>query len=355
MRRRLRRTAPSCTTRRAIRPANSTRNTRPEANSPPPAVCITGHVTHTLKAEGFDASEDGTGRGQPIICCHGTQDPDICYDHTHPLGRNSGQENAISYAIQAGALRTNPNSGPDGVGVQADHAYTLEARAEVQAVCFAENSLAEIRLEGGDGQRTGALSTGGGNPGQGTPMVAYGIPGNWIGRKPENGGNAVEPMHDVSPCQTKTDRHGVAYTVSLRGREGGATADLGDDVGNCLRASSGGGDKAHVLAPVAIGLDQELNGREELAGTLQRKGQGGFEGSVMTPAMQVRRLTPVECERLQGFPDGYSAIPWRKKPASECPDGPRYRALGNSWAVPNVRWIGERIQRECTRLNLDQT
>jgi site-specific DNA-cytosine methylase len=59
--------------------------------------------------------------------------------------------------------------------------------------------------------------------------------------------------------------------------------------------------------------------------------------------VKVRRLTPVECERLQGFPDGYTAIPWRKKTASECPDGPRYKALGNSWAVPVVRWIGARI------------
>ena len=67
------------------------------------------------------------------------------------------------------------------------------------------------------------------------------------------------------------------------------------------------------------------------------------DSNVVMPNMQVRRLTPIECERLQGFPDGYSAIPWRKKPASECPDGPRYKALGNSWAVPVVRWIGERI------------
>ena len=73
----------------------------------------------------------------------------------------------------------------------------------------------------------------------------------------------------------------------------------------------------------------------------------GQAGAYMVPttAMQGRRLTPVECEKLQGFPDNYTAIPWRKKPASECPDGPRYKALGNSWAVPNVRWIGERIQR----------
>ena len=60
-------------------------------------------------------------------------------------------------------------------------------------------------------------------------------------------------------------------------------------------------------------------------------------------AMQVRRLTPRECERLQGFVDDYTAIPWRGKPAADCPDGPRYRALGNSWAVPVVRWIGQRI------------
>jgi DNA (cytosine-5)-methyltransferase 1 len=59
-------------------------------------------------------------------------------------------------------------------------------------------------------------------------------------------------------------------------------------------------------------------------------------------AMAVRRLTPVECERLQGFPDNYTNIPWRKK--DESPDGPRYKALGNSWAVPVVAWIGKRIQ-----------
>lgn len=59
-------------------------------------------------------------------------------------------------------------------------------------------------------------------------------------------------------------------------------------------------------------------------------------------SMAVRRLMPVECERLQGFPDGYTNIPWRKKP--ESPDGPRYKALGNSWAVPVVAWIGRRIE-----------
>jgi site-specific DNA-cytosine methylase len=60
--------------------------------------------------------------------------------------------------------------------------------------------------------------------------------------------------------------------------------------------------------------------------------------------LSVRRLTPTECERLQGFPDGFTQIPYRNKPAEKCPDGPRYKALGNSMAVPVMRWIGERIQ-----------
>ena len=64
-------------------------------------------------------------------------------------------------------------------------------------------------------------------------------------------------------------------------------------------------------------------------------------------AMQVRRLTPVECERLQGFPDNYTDIKAKGKPT---PDGPRYKSLGNSWAVPVVRWIGSRIAQEVQRL-----
>ena len=59
--------------------------------------------------------------------------------------------------------------------------------------------------------------------------------------------------------------------------------------------------------------------------------------------MLVRRLTPLECERLQGFPDGHTLIRWKGRPAEECPDGPRYKAIGNSMAVPVMRWIGRRI------------
>lgn len=103
----------------------------------------------------------------------------------------------------------------------------------------------------------------------------------------------------------------VAQTIALRGREGGATAELGGDVAAALRASTGGGDKAHVMQDLVV-----------------------------------RRLTPVECERLQGFPDGHTDVPHRGKPAA---DSPRYKAIGNSKAVPVIRFVGARIQQELNK------
>ena len=102
-----------------------------------------------------------------------------------------------------------------------------------------------------------------------------------------------------------------------------------------------------VAQPVPYDLSQvtaPLNRQNRAPGdpchTLAR--DNAAHAAIFQP-MQVRRLTPVECERLQGFPDGWTAIPWRNKSASECPDGPRYKALGNSMAVPVMRWIGTRI------------
>jgi len=69
-----------------------------------------------------------------------------------------------------------------------------------------------------------------------------------------------------------------------------------------------------------------------------------FNGNYVINYPKVRKLTPVECERLQGFPDNYTRIAWRNKPAEQCPDTPRYMAIGNSMAVPVMRWIGSRIK-----------
>ena len=85
----------------------------------------------------------------------------------------------------------------------------------------------------------------------------------------------------------------------------------------------------------------------EVAPTLTARDMydGQASHTVQQQHMAVRRLTPLECERLQGFPDNYTKIPYRGKPAEKCPDGPRYKALGNSMAVPVMRWIGEGIQQ----------
>jgi DNA (cytosine-5)-methyltransferase 1 len=93
---------------------------------------------------------------------------------------------------------------------------------------------------------------------------------------------------------------------------------------------------------VAVQASQSGVRINETIGTLDAHYGSRRHNGVMA-GMQVRRLTPEECEALQGFPRGYTAIPWRGKPAEQCPDGPRYKALGNSWAVPNVAWIGRRI------------
>jgi DNA (cytosine-5)-methyltransferase 1 len=79
--------------------------------------------------------------------------------------------------------------------------------------------------------------------------------------------------------------------------------------------------------------------------TLCSRGDTPGGNAHLVPAVQsnwaVRRLTPIECERLQGFPDGYTLVPYRGKPAA---DGPRYKALGNSMACNVMRWLGRRIE-----------
>jgi DNA (cytosine-5)-methyltransferase 1 len=90
--------------------------------------------------------------------------------------------------------------------------------------------------------------------------------------------------------------------------------------------------------------DSRVNGPKDVANTVSANyGMGGGNTPLVQQPMAIRRLTPKECERLQGFPDDWTKIPYRNKPADQCPDGPRYKACGNSMAVPVMRWIGERI------------
>lgn len=162
--------------------------------------------------------------------------------------------------------------------------------------------------------------------------------------------NPRSSLLSYAPEIARCDATREAMTVALRGREGGATAELGGEVATSLRASSGGGDKPHVLTVEAAGYIGGFNGGMTGGNTVPTlQAQGGKDDRgirnpiIITHDISVRRLTPTECERLMGFPDGYTNIPWRGRPDS--PDGPRYKALGNSWAVPKFRWLGERIHR----------
>ena len=119
---------------------------------------------------------------------------------------------------------------------------------------------------------------------------------------------------------------------------------------NCNKGQRGGYICPTVLDRASFNQGQNaqyepLIEQTETCPTIVSRGPHEVQHSTIK-SIAVRRLTPVECERLQGFPDNYSQIPWKGKPADQCPDGPRYKACGNSMAVPVMRWIGERIQKQ---------
>lgn len=103
------------------------------------------------------------------------------------------------------------------------------------------------------------------------------------------------------------------------------------------RAGKPGGGKGPLIQDEISGTNES----EPIAGYHNLNDNTTAESGIDSV---VRRLTPLECERLQGFPDNHTRIPWKGKPAEECPDSLRYKACGNSMAVPVMRWLGERIE-----------
>lgn len=222
--------------------------------------------------------------------------------------------------IQAYGIRT-ANTSSNGWGIQEEATHTLDramgvAVAQVCPTLRAGGNAAGSAIQ--QDAESGLLLpvAFGGNRTSGsidiTPALLAQPGSGWKGDF-ESETFLVQPAHTllVKPnCSHAADKE-TYVTHSLRG-EG-------------FDASEDGTGRGTPLVPVC---------HVETMPTMTAGGPG---------SMAVRRLLPVECERLQGFPDGYTAIPWRGKPADQCPDGPRYKALGNSWAVPNVTWLGKRI------------
>ena len=140
-----------------------------------------------------------------------------------------------------------------------------------------------------------------------------------------------------------TGVHGVAIDVYNHKIDGQITATLTEACGG----TNTSGPKI-LTNPVAVDM-YNMSINEQTSQTLSSSASDiNHTGGTITNA-RVRRLTPVECERLQGFPDNFTNIPYRKK--EESPDGPRYKALGNSMAVPVMAWIGKRIQEVTDIIN----
>lgn len=198
--------------------------------------------------------------------------------------------------------------GPNGPGRDVDTCDSLIAHA--------------LRADGFDASEDGT--------GRGTPIVP-------IGYSETGQGWWTEGLAGLRAEPGGTPENIIAFSVKDHGADAGELAPT-------LRA--GTHDKSHANGGVmpAVAFHNNLardggKGEHERTGPL--KAVGTKDPTLMMRGMQVRRLTPKECERLQGFPDDYTLISYRGKPAK---DGPRYKALGNSMAVPVMRWIGERMR-----------
>jgi DNA (cytosine-5)-methyltransferase 1 len=208
------------------------------------------------------------------------------------------------------------------------------------------------------------MGTGGGN----SPMVSYSLQGS--GSTSQNA-NGLGINEDISFTLNSTDQHGVAYSFdslasnSMKSKNPNSgcrqvelSKTLDTTVPDPSKNQGGIGivqtydmKSHHNPQPIAFSkIDNGQDATENLSPTLRVGGNADGVMAVAQPIpfketalnnMAVRKLTPVECERLQGFPDNYTDI---KPKGKDTPDGPRYKALGNSMAVPVMAWIGKRIQ-----------
>jgi DNA (cytosine-5)-methyltransferase 1 len=303
-------------------------------------------IVHSLSADGFDtgaptdrsssvgweASEDGTGRGTPMVPVA------ICTAHTQS----------------------------NGSGFSDDVAHTLESGG-AQAVAFAQNSRDEVRLHGGDGKTVGALSAQPGvkqqsyvafsmkDHGADASDIAPTLRGMGHDSSHANGGGQVaiafaqsqeggvrsgEVMHSLGTNGNATSRNSPTVAFTLHGSDGTISAASSTEIAGSIHTRAPGSIENSSTTAVL----QEQTSASPLTASYGKQVDSSDTSSgppnLLLTQMAVRRLTPRECERLQGFPDDYTLVEYRGKPAA---DGPRYRALGNSMAVPVMRWIGERI------------
>jgi len=155
-------------------------------------------------------------------------------------------------------------------------------------------------------------------------------------------GKESDPSHTV----TSTFVPGVSAVIGFKPGSSSKARSIGDqsEMSPTLEAGGGGNNKPAIAFQRRMVRTTGGQPEKEINPCLTSNSSGDAMPCIAKGV--VRRLTPVECERLQGFPDNYTQISWKGKPKEECPTGHRYKAIGNSWAVKCVRWIFERIESQ---------
>jgi DNA (cytosine-5)-methyltransferase 1 len=285
------------------------------------AVCPTLNCNHEVPIATYDMR--GNGDGVTVGCLTG--------DHA---GRPTDYTPVV--AIQERACAPDLNCGPGGKGFKEDGtAYTLDTMAtqgvvigfgaqmstpqtdvNLMQTLQAKNPMAVaferrfVRTSGGQPSiELNPCLRAGTNTGDGAPCVAI-----------------ADVIHGDKVCNGKGwNDDGTAYTLDTMATQGVALS--GDVACYDYLGTQGGG--------IEEGISPTLKKKDGVA--------------TVVNALQVRRLTPRECERLQALPDDWAKIPWRGKPIEECPDGPRYKAIGNGQTVTVMEWLARRIMAEMTR------
>ena len=161
-------------------------------------------------------------------------------------------------------------------------------------------------------------------------------------------GDKIGSSDDVMYTQTAKGVHGVAYGINC---QASLMHPFSEEVSQVISVAHQSGVVRDECVPIDMGnATRDADKRDDMNRQGAGIGQDGSPAPTVTAnpqgvgwRMTVRRLLPVETERLMGFPDNWTRIPWRGKPAEQCPDGPRYKACGNSMCVNVMEWIGERI------------
>ena len=272
-----------------------------------------GLVAHTLRGDGFDASEDGTGRGIPLVTFDRQSSGEYGEADIASTVSARDYKNAtdlVAYNVTFCDANGRRKDRPDG-GLyvnEADTAKTLTSGGDMST--YIAFSAKDCGADAGENAPTLRAMGHNASHANGGGQIAVAIPLQEVGKRTgvsttdKSIGSGIGEQGDAMFTLQASARHGIAAFKP----------------GNSAKARG-------------IGYE------EETAPTLEAGGGGNSQSAVLQ-RMAVRRLTPRECERLQGFPDDYTLVPFRGKPAT---DSARYKALGNSMAVPVMRWLGERI------------